>query len=107
MIKQTKQSNMLIEEFMLLANKKVAEYVHELKQTDPRNTMVYRIHEAPDPEKLRVFSSFAKKFGYQVTTEPKQVSQSFNVKGLPEKLEVDPRKENLSFFLEYIKHHES
>ena len=76
--RERKDAHKLIEEFMLLANKKVAEYVHELKQSDPRNTMVYRIHEAPDPEKLRVFSSFAKKFGYQVTTEPKQVSQSFN-----------------------------
>jgi ribonuclease R len=63
---------------MLLANKKVATFVHEMRQTDPRNTMVYRVHEAPDPEKLRVFSTFAKKFGYQVTTEPKQVSHSFN-----------------------------
>jgi ribonuclease R len=40
--------------------------------------MVYRVHEAPDPEKLQVFSTFAKKFGYQVTTEPKHVSKSFN-----------------------------
>lgn len=73
-----KDAHKLIEEFMLMANKKVAEYVHELRSTDPRNTMVYRVHEAPDPEKLRVFSTFAKKFGYQVTTEPKQVSHSFN-----------------------------
>ncbi len=73
-----KDAHKLIEEFMLLANKRVATYVHELKKTDPRNTMVYRVHEAPDPEKLRVFSTFAKKFGYQVTTEPKQVSKSFN-----------------------------
>ena len=57
--RERKDAHKLIEEFMLLANKKVAEYVHELKQTDPRNTMVYRIHDAPDPEKLRVFSSFA------------------------------------------------
>jgi ribonuclease R len=73
-----KDAHKLIEEFMLLANKRVATYVHDLKKTDPRNTMVYRVHEAPDPEKLRVFSTFAKKFGYQVTTEPKQVSKSFN-----------------------------
>ncbi|MCZ2481496.1 ribonuclease R [Aquirufa nivalisilvae] len=76
--RERKDAHKLIEEFMLMANKKVAEYVHELKKTEPRNTMVYRVHEAPDPEKLRVFSAFAKKFGYQVSTEPKQVSQSFN-----------------------------
>jgi len=51
-----KDAHKLIEEFMLLANKRVATYVHDLKKTDPRNTMVYRVHEAPDPEKLRVFS---------------------------------------------------
>ncbi|MDT8886368.1 ribonuclease R [Aquirufa sp. LEPPI-3A] len=73
-----KDAHKLIEEYMLLANKRVATYVHELKKTDPRNTMVYRVHEAPDPEKLQVFSTFAKKFGYQVTTEPKHVSKSFN-----------------------------
>ena len=79
----------LIEEFMLLANKKVAEYVFNLKKTEPRNTMVYRIHDAPDPEKLKNFSTFAKRFGYNVDTEVARISQSFNelmhnVEGKPE-----------------------
>ena len=73
-----KDAHKLIEEFMLLANKKVAEFVFNKKKDEPKNTMVYRIHEAPDPEKLQVFSSFAKKFGYQVTTDPQHVSKSFN-----------------------------
>ncbi|MHA8050655.1 ribonuclease R [Aquirufa sp. ROCK-SH2] len=76
--RERKDAHKLIEEYMLMANKKVATFVHELKKEDPRNTMVYRVHEAPDPEKLRVFSTFAKKFGYQVSTEPKHVSDSFN-----------------------------
>jgi ribonuclease R len=68
----------LIEEFMLLANKKVAEYVFNLKKTEPRNTMVYRTHDAPDPEKLKNFSTFAKRFGYNVDTEVDRISASFN-----------------------------
>ncbi len=79
----------LIEEFMLLANKKVAEYVFNLKKTEPRNTMVYRTHDAPDPEKLKNFSTFAKRFGYNVDTEVARISTSFNalmhdVEGKPE-----------------------
>ena len=79
----------LIEEFMLLANKKVAEYVFNLKKAEPRNTMVYRTHDAPDPEKLKNFSTFAKRFGYNVDTEVDRISTSFNalmhdVEGKPE-----------------------
>ena len=82
-------SHKLIEEFMLLANKKVAEYVFNLKKSEPRNTMVYRTHDAPDPEKLKNFSTFAKRFGYNVDTEVARISTSFNalmhdVEGKPE-----------------------
>ena len=65
-------SNQLIEEFMLLANKRVAEYVG--KKLGGK-TFVYRIHDKPDPEKLSSFSYFIKRFGYQIDTA--------NVKGLP------------------------
>ena len=82
-------SHKLIEEFMLLANKKVAEYVFNLRKSEPRNTMVYRTHDAPDPEKLKNFSTFAKRFGYNVDTEVARISTSFNslmhdVEGKPE-----------------------
>jgi ribonuclease R len=80
-----KDAHKLIEEFMLLANKRVATYVHEMKKSEPRNTMVYRVHEAPDPEKLKVFSTFAKKFGYNVATDPNKISESFN--GLMDEIE--------------------
>ena len=73
-----KDAHKLIEEFMLLANKRVAMFVYNLKKSEPRNTMIYRIHEAPDPEKLKVFSNFAKKFGYKVSTDIAQISGSFN-----------------------------
>lgn len=65
-------ANQLIEEFMLLANRRVAEYVGKKMSG---KTFVYRIHDKPDPEKLSSFSYFIKRFGYQIDTS--------NVKGLP------------------------
>ncbi|HPT12407.1 MAG TPA: ribonuclease R, partial [Bacteroidales bacterium] len=69
-------SNQLIEEFMLLANKKVAEYVGKKLRG---KTFVYRIHDKPDPEKLSSFSYFIKRFGYSLDTEDsKGLSASMN-----------------------------
>ncbi|HUW91866.1 MAG TPA: ribonuclease R, partial [Bacteroidales bacterium] len=65
-------SNQLIEEFMLLANKQVAEYVGKKLKG---KTFVYRIHDKPNPEKLKSFSYFIKRFGYTLDSE--------DVKGLP------------------------
>lgn len=76
--KVRQDAHKLIEEFMLLANKRVAEYVYNLRAQDTKNTMVYRVHEAPDPEKLRNFSSFAKRFGYSVETDIAKISTSLN-----------------------------
>lgn len=73
-----KDAHKLIEDYMLLANKGVAEYVYGLKKGKQKNTMVYRIHEAPDPDRLKVFSAFAKKFGYSLDPEGPQVSKEFN-----------------------------
>lgn len=78
-VKERKDAHKLIEEFMLLANRKVAEYVFNLKNRGKRNTMVYRTHDAPDPEKLNTFSLFARKFGYQLDLgEGKAVSSQLN-----------------------------
>ncbi len=65
-------SNQLVEEFMLLANKRVAEYVGKKLKG---KTFVYRIHDKPNPEKLNSFSYFIKRFGYTIDTE--------DTKGLP------------------------
>jgi ribonuclease R len=65
-------SNQLIEEFMLLANRRVAEYVGKKLKG---KTFVYRIHDKPNPEKLSSFSYFIKRFGYTLDTQ--------DVKGLP------------------------
>ncbi len=65
-------ANQLIEEFMLLANKRVAEYVGKKLKG---KTFVYRIHDKPNAEKLSSFSYFIKRFGYEIDTA--------NIKGLP------------------------
>jgi ribonuclease R len=86
-IKERKDVHKLIEEFMLLANRKVAEFVYNLKKGKPKYTMVYRIHDDPDPEKLSNFSQFAARFGYKVDPE-KDISTELN--NLTEQTEGKP-----------------
>lgn len=81
--KESKDSNKLIEEFMLLANKKVAELIgkNELEKgtRNPPKTFVYRIHDVPDPDKFETFSKFVRKFGLEATPQGKEsISQSLN-----------------------------
>lgn len=66
--KRSKEANKLIEEFMLLANKKVAERIGKPKSGKKAKTFVYRIHESPLPEKLESFNRFVARFGYGVKT---------------------------------------
>ncbi|MDX2303493.1 MAG: ribonuclease R [Microscillaceae bacterium] len=77
-IKERKDAHKLIEEFMLLANKKVAEFVQKMQEDEKEKTMVYRIHEKPDEEKLQNFSVFAKKFGFDIAVKGKAVASSIN-----------------------------
>ncbi|MDY6800765.1 MAG: ribonuclease R [Bacteroidota bacterium] len=77
--KEQKEANQLIEEFMLLANKKVAEFVGKVKPGQRAKTFVYRIHDRPDPEKLEKFSNFITRFGYSINTSShKQITSSIN-----------------------------
>lgn len=72
-------SNELIEEFMLLANRRVAERIGKVKDKTERKTFVYRIHDKPDNEKLQKFSRFIKKFGYKLSLKSgKQIALSLN-----------------------------
>jgi ribonuclease R len=72
-------SNELIEEFMLLANKKVAERIGKTRDKADKKTFVYRIHDRPDNEKLQKFSRFIKRFGYKLSlTSGKQIALSLN-----------------------------
>ena len=90
MIKENKEANQLIEEFMLLANKAVAEMVAAVKVNKKEIPFPYRVHDRPDEEKLLPFVEFAKKFGHKFDTRtPEGIAESFNkmlkaVKGLPE-----------------------
>jgi len=79
-LKESKEANFLIEEFMLLANKKVAEKIGKKTQRQPEpKTFVYRIHDEPISDKLEKFKLFAKKLGYDIKTgSRKALATSFN-----------------------------
>ncbi len=77
--KEAKDSNKLIEEFMLLANKRVAEFVGKPGKNKTPKTFVYRIHDKPDPDKLVDFNTFIKRFGYGIQlATPKSIATSLN-----------------------------
>jgi ribonuclease R len=77
--KEAKESNKLVEEFMLLANKRVAEFIGNPADQKTHRTFVYRIHDKPDPDKLLNFNHFIHNFGYvlQLGT-PGQITKSMN-----------------------------
>ncbi len=78
-IKEQNDSHRLIEDFMLLANRKVAEKIGLKKTQAAPKTFVYRIHDVPNPEKLHQFSEFLKKLGYGIrTASRKSLAESFN-----------------------------
>jgi ribonuclease R len=76
--KESKDANKLIEEFMLLANKRVAEFIGKVPKGQKAKTFVYRIHDEPNQEKLLSLSNFVKKFGYDLQTGEKEVASSIN-----------------------------
>lgn len=77
--KEHKESNELVEEFMLLANRTVAEYIGKVEKGQKSKTFVYRIHDKPDQEKLNSFAQFAKKFGYSINLNGnKEITSSIN-----------------------------
>jgi len=80
MIKEQKEANYLIEDFMLLANRRVAERIATRKNKEGEaKTFVYRVHDEPNPEKLIRFSEFLKKLGYDFqTSSRKSITTSFN-----------------------------
>ena len=89
-IKESKEAHQLVEEFMLLANRTVAEYVSKIKINKEPIPFPYRIHDTPSEEKLLPFAAFARKFGYTFDMKNElEVATSFNkllkdVKGKPE-----------------------
>ena len=67
--KRSRDANKLIEEFMLLANRTVAESIGKVKKGQKKKTLPYRIHDNPDPQKLETLRQFIVKFGYKVKTD--------------------------------------
>jgi len=90
--KESKDANKLIEEFMLLANRKVAEFIGKRK---PKQTFVYRIHDDPNPDKLMALNGIVSKFGHSLDfKDKKSINASLNklledVKGKKEQNMVD------------------
>ncbi len=88
--KRSQDANKLIEEFMLLANRKVAEFIGKEKGKPSDKTFIYRVHDEPDPEKLAGLQSIISKFGYKIDTRSREsTSDSLNkllsdVQGKPE-----------------------
>ena len=89
-VKESKEAHQLIEEFMLLANRMVAEHVGKIKFNKQDLPFPYRVHDTPDEMKLLPFVEFAKKYGHTFDTKtPEGIAVSFNqmlqdVKGKPE-----------------------
>ncbi|MDH6534801.1 ribonuclease R [Parabacteroides sp. 52] len=92
--KESKDANKLIEEFMLLANRTVAEYVGIPEKGKTKKSFVYRIHESPNPEKMENFATFIRRFGYKLKTEGTQVDVSKGINRLLDSAQGKP-EENL------------
>ena len=79
-VKVAKDANKLVEEFMLLANRSVAQMIAVVPRGRKPKVFVYRIHDVPDPEKMEKLSGFVARFGYKIRTEgtKTEVSKSLN-----------------------------
>ncbi len=78
-VKERLQAHQLIEDLMLLANREVARYIHKKGTGEMEVPFVYRVHDFPDPEKVREFALFAKTMGIQLKTgTPAEIAASFN-----------------------------
>ena len=79
-VKVAKDANKLVEEFMLLANRTVAESIGRVSKSKKPKVFPYRIHDVPDPEKLEKLRAFITKFGYRLRTEGSKtdISKSLN-----------------------------
>ncbi len=89
-VKESKEAHQLIEEFMLLANRTIAEYVGGIKHKGEHVPFPYRVHDVPDEDKLKIFTLFAGRFGVKFDlSTPESIARSFNemlktVHGTPE-----------------------
>jgi ribonuclease R len=74
--KERLESNRLVEEFMLLANQVVAQHIGLVKKEDHQKPFLYRIHDSPDPDRIRELALFVKKFGFSINVDSGVTSKS-------------------------------
>ncbi|MBF6597700.1 MAG: ribonuclease R [Fermentimonas sp.] len=89
-----KESNHLIEEFMLLANRTVAEVIGKVPKGKKAKSFVYRIHDVPDPEKLDNFNQFILRFGHKMKTSGSKADVAKSLNSILDKVQGRP-EENL------------
>ena len=78
-VKERKDAHMLVEDFMLLANREVATYITK-KGGSHEIPFVYRVHDTPDPDKVGDLSRFAKELGFEIKYQsPRQIADSYNL----------------------------
>ncbi|MDD2313429.1 MAG: ribonuclease R [Proteiniphilum sp.] len=92
--KESKEANHLIEEFMLLANRTVAEAIGKVPKGKKARTFVYRIHDVPDPEKLDTLNTFILRFGHKIKQDGSKVEVAKSINALLDKVQGRP-EENL------------
>jgi len=92
--KESKEANHLIEEFMLLANKAVAEAIGKVPKGKKARTFVYRVHDVPDPEKLDTLNTFILRFGHKIKQDGTKVEVAKSINALLDKVQGRP-EENL------------
>lgn len=78
-VKERKDAHRLIEDFMLLANRRVAEFIGKQGKSGNRKTFVYRVHDVPKEESITAFAQFAARFGYKINTRSdRETARSLN-----------------------------
>lgn len=88
--KVSKDANKLVEEFMLLANRTVAEAVGKVKKGKKAKTLPYRIHDNPDPQKMETLREFISKFGYKVKTDGTKGAMARSINKLMDQCQERP-----------------
>ena len=92
--KVSKEANKLIEEFMLLATRTVAEFIGKPKDGKKPKAFVYRVHDLPDPDKMASFAAFITRFGYKIKPEGSKADLSKGINSLLANVQGKP-EENL------------
>lgn len=85
--KRSKDANKLVEEFMLLANKTVAETFGKKTKGKAAKTLPYRVHDNPDPQKMENLREFIAKFGYKVKTDGTKAAMARSINKLMDSCE--------------------